>query len=698
MTNNENEQKENKRVVKYNVITEDDKRVFILENNTSFRIVEDLLQSDYLRTVVQTLLEKEGKHDSSLTSGTLVSNRRSLKSKLVREGITMDLVLNRFLEEEIPREQYLYLQQYVGTYVMEYQGAENLDLRIARAVNEEYFRQKGIKLANFNKNTRWRLEFVQDILFGYCTLGHEIRYAYTAVDSNGNRLVFGSTCIHDFFEIDEQLREKLLEYTNNIKAVTDEYYNDYHAYYEAHRNLDSFMRIYVNFIQKLTDNSYFDKADVGYINGFVDYGIPIPRQLSMKVGLKAHKFTSEMFKGIKGILNSSAITSLLNLLLAVSWGSHGFTARELDRKFPTNFLGDRLMPKEVETIIANLKDSIDWYKRSSNASDDEFVNKMSLALTEETFTNILVNLVSYKQLYKKLEESDKIGVASYSTLKWGKGTSLIVPAELYQDVLGVSDGKWSEVVAQFVNNKLEFKVDDSVFDTEKGAFLNILDSDAFYNRRLSSGDSYTERLNKFLMNNHDRINQYKLVKTIASSDYMSEHNHKAVKWVETILDANGLLEEFRGIKETTSKDELYYRDLLSKAEEREKEIKDKGYAFHFKVLSTVSDKGNPTDKQLKYIKSLEDAMNKGFKDNAKKEEEPKVSKSENSKNKANNDSKKPNKYEVLLKIALKEEDKVNQRNLGYAVNILKTVVKTGKVSEKQYKHIQRLADIFKQGY
>lgn len=458
-------------MIYYNVLEEKGKKVLILKRRTAFKIVQDLLETDYLGSIINEAIEEDGKHDPSLVKGALVSDRKSLKKKLAREGIMVDLVMNRFLENEIPLEQYLFLQQYVGSVVLKLEGADNLGLKIKRGVNEEYFRRKGIKLANLNNNANWRLESITDIVSGKCTLGHDIRYAFTAVNNLGEKLVFGSTCVNDFFDIDEQLGVKLQDCVSRIKDITDEYYNDYHAYYEVHKNLDTFMNMLTMFIHKLTNGNLYNKQELGYLSKFVGYGLPVPRDLARQIGIKTQVFLNHEFNHIFFPKNLSSVRNMIYMLYCFSMGSHGCTKQDLRGFFPTNYLGDRIMPKEADQLNSLL--STDYALTGSN----EFVNSMALNLTKEQFGVILSNLYQLKQLTKRLESDSQFDLKQenrgmLTIVHKGSGVRISnhnVAMELLFNIPPLDSIKSG--FNYLMSNKLSLKYDLSKIDTVDLAFI-----------------------------------------------------------------------------------------------------------------------------------------------------------------------------------------------------------------------------------
>jgi hypothetical protein len=652
----------------YNIIKENGKKAYIIQHQTTpFKVVEDLLQTDYLGNILNDVLEEEGEYDPTLTKGTVISNRKALKKRLAREGIMVDLVLNRFLEEEIPLEQYLFLQQYVGSFILNNEGAEKLELKIKRGVYEEYFRKKGIKLANINRGAKWYLESVRDIVWGKCTLGHDIRYAFTAVSNMGDRVVFGSTCVHDFFDIDAQLHERLNDYVEQIKDITDEYYNDYHAYYEVHAKLDGFFRILVLFIDRLTH--LYTKQEVGYVNTFANYNLPIPRPLARQLGVRIHVFLTHNFNYMFFPDMYRSVKDLIYMLHCFAQGSHGYTLEDLNGYFPTNFLGDRIMPKEVKQLTSLMK------SRYTAMGSKEFVNQMALQLTDDMFMNVLNNLYQLKQLTEKLQHSEVFGLFEenpQSLVVVHKPTGIILSKDLgvVETLFGIpSVDELTDALGVLVNHKLNLKIDLDALNTAKVGFLGRVGR---LGKRVLLKKDLTE-LNRdaveFLNNYPRRIQAEDVVLAILWTNYLDESNPSSLEWFKQVLTHNGLGQAYEQFLKQKS-ERIDLDKLLEKVEENIDAVEKKGLTFARDVLISAVRSGSASEKQMKYIKQLNDFISKGIVPNSSNEL--------------------TNEYKALLDKANRHKDLLKKNKLDFNVKVLETVSKTGRVTPKQRTFIDKL--------
>lgn len=661
------EQKQHKKV-EYNIVEENGRKVYVIKYKTAFRVVDNLLETDYLRSVIDQVLKEDGVHNPNLTRGFLVSDRRGLKKKLAREGIMVDLVLNRFLEEEIPHEQYLFLQQYVGSLVLNEKGADSMNLKIKRGVNEEYFRKKGVKLAEMNEGSIWKLHSVTDIIYGYCSLGHEIRYAFTAVNNFGEKLVFGNTCIHDFFDIDAQLAERLQDHVMKIKAITDEYYNDYHAYYEVHKRLDEFMLILMMYINKI-NTVLFSKSEISYVTKFIEYGLPVPRPLARSVGIKIHTFLNRAYGGIFYTEKYSVIRNFIYMLHCFAQGSHGYVKEEINSSFPINFLGDRIMPKEIEQIKPLLDET-----PFASFTVSNFVDKMAFNLKTDQLVTLLSNLYQLNQLTTKFRNDNDLYLREINraTIKlYHKGTGLVLSDDnqIMSDMFNLPNV--NDIESYFLNNSLSLKYDKSkLLGVETGYIGHVkgLKREALSSLNM---EEKPKQLAEFIKRNPSRVKAEDIIQIILHANYVKSSDEDSMKWFYQVLKGNGIIDEFKSFIRGTEQSSNY-KELFEKAKKNKQALDENGLSFAFKILDTVANRGTCTPKQKAHIDKIESFLN-GIETQSSDEEE--------------------NEYEKLLGVVKKNMDKVRKHRLEFAVNILETASKTGKATDKQLTYINKLRHV-----
>ncbi|MEC2463413.1 hypothetical protein P9X10_00680 [Bacillus cereus] len=612
--------------MEYNVVKHGNKEAYIIKNQTTFKVVKELLGTDYLNTVVTEFMQGKCVHNPNLTKGVLVSNRRSLKAKLAKERMMSDVVMNRFLEQEIPPEQYDFLQQYIGKLILNNKGAENIFLNLGRGVNEEYFRQKGIKLARLNQNAKWRLAFVKDIVHGYCSMGHEIRYAFTALNEFGDSLIFGSTCVHDFFEIDEQLSERLGEYVNQIRTHTEDYYNDYHSYYEIHRKQDQFMALLMQFVNRLTNEQTFNSDELNYVSTFVGYGLPIPKPLAEKVGDKIFDYLSKEFNMLVAFEPYDIVTKLVYLCGCFAHGCHGTTGNELKTDFPVNYLGERIMPKEVEHLTSKFN------QLNTGTTKDDFIQVMTANLDINKFICILNNMVTMKKLtgilakdelltlepndtntgyklsYKEIILSKQSHIASETHAKESaKRMNLLFnlpPVESREDALKI-----------IMNQQLQLKLDKSVLATKDFAYLNMFEYEegvSVFAVKLFGG---AQKLKDFMYENEGRVVAEDLVLPMLNNDFVKAEKPQGMQWFNLIIQENGIAGELSSNKKRTGVARTnsdfpteHYEDLLEKAIKHRDVVEKKRYGFAVNILKTVLTYKKVSPKQKDYIEKLEGVL------------------------------------------------------------------------------------------
>ncbi|PHE64328.1 hypothetical protein COF68_05660 [Bacillus toyonensis] len=607
--------------MEYNIVTVGGKEAYIIKNKTSFKVVKELLETDYLGTVIKEFIEQKCVHNPNLTKGVLVSNRRSLKAKLAKERLMSDVVMNRFLEQEIPKERYDYLQQYIGSIILSTEGAENIELNLGRGVNEEYFRKKGIKLAKLNLNAKWRLVFVKDIIFGHCSLGHEIRYAFTAMNDMGDSLIFGSTCVNDFFEIDEQLTERLGEYVNKIRSYTEEYYNDYHAYYEIHAKQDQFMALLVQFINKLTNDKTFNNQEISYLSTFVGWGMPVPGPLAMKLGNKIMNFLNKEFKLLVAFEPFDVVVKLIYLCGCFAYGSHGTTINELRSPFPVNFLGDRIMPKGVEDLIGRFEGL------STGHTKDDFVSVMSSNLDINKFVNILNNMYLLKDLTRVLAEDDDLVLElnhaetgyklTYKEITLTKTHTAVKESEELEHAKRLNllfnfpmVTTREEALKVFMTQKLQLKKTKSVLNTVDLGYISMFEYDENASPFGSSLSKGAKKLSDFIVSNDGKVKASDIVMRILHNDFVNKDKLVGQEWFTKIVQDNNIGNALREKKEESQsqpKKEFpteEYEELLEKAIRNRDIVEKQRLGFAVDILKTTLTYKRISPKQQKFVEKL----------------------------------------------------------------------------------------------
>ncbi|MGF2715374.1 hypothetical protein ACQUY5_24485 [Bacillus cereus] len=612
--------------MEYNVVKHGNKEAYIIKNKTTFKVVKELLGTDYLNTVTTGFIKDKCVHNPNLSKGVLVSNRRSLKAKLAKERMMSDVVMNRFLEQEIPEEQYSFLQQYVGNLILNNKGAENIFLNLGRGVNEEYFRKKGIKLAKLNQNAKWRLAFVKDIVFGHCSLGHEIRYAFTAINDSGDSLIFGSTCVHDFFEIDEQLSERLVEYVNQIRTHTEDYYNDYHSYYEIHRKQDQFMALLMKFVNSSTNEQTFNKTELNFMSKFIGYGLPIPKPLAEQVGDKIMDFFAREYSMLVAFEPYDIVTKLIYLCGCFAYGCHGTTVSELNTEFPVNYLGDRIMPKEVE----HFKEKFNSLK--TGTTNNDFIQVMTQNLNINQFVMLLNNVSMVKKLTGVLAQDDILTLEpnptetgyklTYKEITLSKQshisskTHATESAKRMNLLFGLPTVETREDALKiFMNQQIQLKLDKSVLATKDFAYLSMFEYEEGVSVFSTKLNPSAEKLKNFMHDNEGKVVAEDLVLQILNNDFVNKDKPKGLEWFSLVIQENNVAEAMRSNKQRTgvvrNRSDFpieKYEELLEKAIKHRDIVDKKRKGFAVDILKSVVTYKKISPKQQKFVDDLENVL------------------------------------------------------------------------------------------
>ena len=180
---------------------------------------------------------------------------------------------------DLPKE----LVDFVGSYHMSISSRLFKDVTFRVIKNEK----KTKALMSIKGDEEWYFAGMRDTREmggGRCVLNHELRYVWFAKSKTTNRqVIFGGTCIGDFFEVEEDTVKKLKEMQNKIKSDYD----------EIKQRLQDANKEYMPFIypliKELVQKGHRDFYYKWFIT-FIDKGIQVPPSL---FGFVAEQLVSE---------------------------------------------------------------------------------------------------------------------------------------------------------------------------------------------------------------------------------------------------------------------------------------------------------------------------------------------------------------------------------------------------------------------
>lgn len=185
---------------------------FFSNDGKQFSVPVVLFQHATLKSVIADFEEKGQLYDARKsdvpTCPRLVSSNAVLLKRLQDLGYPTVSTFVRFIGERLSSDQMSLLSNYVVRDTISKEGSK-LKLRLKR--NTNYYRQKAGVLAGLQDGGDWEFWGLNYVLDGSkCTLGHNINWEFIAHEKDLDEyIVFGATCVQDFFNVDGQVNAQL---------------------------------------------------------------------------------------------------------------------------------------------------------------------------------------------------------------------------------------------------------------------------------------------------------------------------------------------------------------------------------------------------------------------------------------------------------------------------------------------------------
>lgn len=247
----------------------------------SFRGENLVFPSFLLDTPIKSIIDKiseEGTviESTEMKTPRITSNDLHVIAKLFKWGINLQGVILSHLSKKYNAEQMVFLSRYIFGELVKSKNYSNVNLRLK--TNTAYYRQKAGILAGLQNGTgEWDLVAVDYYPnWTYCTLGHKIKYKFIVREkTTGEELAFGSTCIDDFFEVDNELARHLGIYKKYLIGQLVAYgWNSLNSN-SANITIDKIVLDFGVFL-KATNTRSFKK-----IRSFIENGLLIPESLQV---------------------------------------------------------------------------------------------------------------------------------------------------------------------------------------------------------------------------------------------------------------------------------------------------------------------------------------------------------------------------------------------------------------------------------
>lgn len=185
---------------------------FFSSDGKKFSVPVVLFQHATLKSVISDFEEKGQLYDARKSDvpacPRLVSSNAVLLKRLQDLGYPTVSTFVRFIGEQLSPDQMSLLSNFVVRDTISKEGSK-LKLRLKR--NTNYYRQKANVLAGLQDGGDWEFWGLNYVLDGSkCTLGHNINWEFIAHEKDLDEyIVFGATCVQDFFNVDGQVNAQL---------------------------------------------------------------------------------------------------------------------------------------------------------------------------------------------------------------------------------------------------------------------------------------------------------------------------------------------------------------------------------------------------------------------------------------------------------------------------------------------------------
>lgn len=222
---------------------------FFSPNGKKFSAPVDMFGHPTLQSLLDDVLSDSsilefGVDTSEPCPRIVISNSALLKSFQVC-GYHLVSTFVKFFVEKVSPEQMLLLSQYVIRDVLNTSDSR-IELKLNR--NTAYYQRKASRLSALNDGGEWEfygLNYIED--GGECTLGHKLNWQFLVREKvTGEQIAFGSTCVQDFFNIDDQLESQLGLFKTKVLNAMLEYAFDYSVSQRYHFNLVRWQYVFLS--------------------------------------------------------------------------------------------------------------------------------------------------------------------------------------------------------------------------------------------------------------------------------------------------------------------------------------------------------------------------------------------------------------------------------------------------------------------
>lgn len=234
---------------------------------------------------------------SGLKSPVAVRSNALLMKKVQSLGFSVYQPFLSYLSRSLGGERMAYLTSCILRFVVS-DKVSNIKFDLRR--DTAYFASKFSTLGGIRGGGNWELVNVTyDYDGAYCTLGHDIKWGYHVRESEtGEEIVFGSTCIKDFFNVDSQIESKL----SSIKTLILNELLDYslsfvNAYSYNYWVVDLQALVTSSLIESgaIDNSSVYAQLCNSYLQGFHSYGMLLPNRFQHEltkhaIDIKVHEY------------------------------------------------------------------------------------------------------------------------------------------------------------------------------------------------------------------------------------------------------------------------------------------------------------------------------------------------------------------------------------------------------------------------
>lgn len=484
---------------------------------------------------------------------------------------------------------------------------------------------------------------------GVCELGHPLRYEHYAYSKSTNKqIIFGSTCMSDFFQVDEtvirhinQAQETLLKEIKSIVFVMrtgkfKEYADDYSNLWDILRHFKG------QFNDKTKNGSGWSK----FIGGFSKLGLPLTRSMTMKYKELVKQYEQDMKRKemenklqeniskldsnyrqtLENIMKDSyQLTLARNIKLQLLFGNNSSPVVQEGLKLVQNLL----------TIQEKLRYELGFSQKFLSAvkvthafvyenSNRRLATNRDLTLGMEVVREPYLGVDKSNQLFLLMKECSKlvpmpikevpsqmpIDAKTYEThfikvldtlkqaVKWGMSENFNEDIAIFSDKIGVPPVKEQQKFSFTEESKPQQSVTDKESNTDPLQFkYNYIENNAVKlteAERRAFNNLNTEQLTGSRDEPFIR-EMYQKVYNAVNGIKLKEEEEPISDFQSTPVAPNASYEVKIKALEDASED-----DLIPKS------------AFVFKIIETIKRSGRVSEKQMKYIDEALDKLSSQF--------------------------------------------------------------------------------------